>query len=129
MPDNSHVTYMSEKAGCPESHPVQFPQLFIEVLYFVSGIVKQPSGRFVFAQGDPTGYGFHDDFLNGWDQSVLAAAVAGGKNSCVVAAGGPDTVLTCAAFEGLYEYPNNCPQSPPIFNETGESPLSQVLVS
>jgi hypothetical protein len=30
----------------------------------------------VFANGDVTGLQFHGDFLNGWDQDVLAAAVS-----------------------------------------------------
>jgi hypothetical protein len=32
-------------------------------------------GRFVLANGDPTGYGLHGDFMNGWDRSVLERAV------------------------------------------------------
>lgn len=45
------------------------------VLYWVNDINQQPGGRFVFANGDPTGYGFHADFVNGWDQDVLSSAV------------------------------------------------------
>lgn len=33
------------------------------------------SQPFVFAYGDPTGYGYHGDFINGWDVNVLQNAV------------------------------------------------------
>jgi len=32
--------------------------------------------NFVWAMGDTTGYGFHGDFLNGWDQTALEKAMA-----------------------------------------------------
>ena len=37
-------------------------------------------GRFVLANGDPTGYGLHGDFMDGWDKSVLSRAVANCTN-------------------------------------------------
>jgi len=84
-PDHmSHMAYPATGAYnngvCPESHPVQLISLFFEVLFntpqfdFWEGSygTNQP---FVFAMGDPTGYGFHGDFINGWDVDVLQAAV------------------------------------------------------
>lgn len=32
-------------------------------------------GKYVFANGDTTGYGFHGDFMNGWDEQLLTQAV------------------------------------------------------
>ena len=54
--DFSHVAYMSEidNGVCPPGYPVHFMHLFLEVLYSVFDI-KQDGGRFVFANGDPTG--------------------------------------------------------------------------
>ena len=46
----------------------------------------------VLANGDPTGYGLHGDFMNGWDRSVLSRAVE-----------------TCTAESGVIE---DCP----VFN-------------
>lgn len=55
-PDNSHVAYMSgiDNGECPPTHPVHFMHVFFEVLYSV-GNIQQDGGRFIFANGDPTG--------------------------------------------------------------------------
>lgn len=77
--DNSHVAYLSgiDDGICPPTHPIQLPILFLETLYAVAEVPYQSeSGRFVFSQGDPTGYGFHGDFQNGWEPDVLANATA-----------------------------------------------------
>ncbi|KAK5135954.1 hypothetical protein LTR08_004412 [Meristemomyces frigidus] len=65
--DNSHVAYLTNIDGgiCPPGYPVQLPLIFIETLYSpatLPGAVDD--SRFVFSQGDPTGYGFHADFQN-----------------------------------------------------------------
>ena len=56
LADNSHVAYMSaiDNGVCPPGYPVQLMHLFYEVLYGVNDI-KLDGGRFVFANGDPTG--------------------------------------------------------------------------
>jgi hypothetical protein len=83
-PDHaSHMAYPAtayNDGPCPESHPVHFISLFYEVVWNVDafsgmwydGENAQP---FVWAQGDPTGYGLHGDFLNGWDVELLQSAV------------------------------------------------------
>ena len=43
---------------CPPTHPILLPVLFIEVPYTVVDII-QDGGKFVFANGYETGYGFH----------------------------------------------------------------------
>ncbi|CAF0977444.1 unnamed protein product [Adineta steineri] len=70
----SHMAYPSQynTGDCPASHPVRIPGLFFEAFYaidkFPHGTGRQP---FVLANGDPTGYGFHGDFVNGWDVDVV----------------------------------------------------------
>ncbi|GAM87915.1 hypothetical protein ANO11243_059430 [Dothideomycetidae sp. 11243] len=80
----SHMAYPesgSYNGGtCPSSHPVQLISIFYEVIFdsskfqFWNGDYgsNQP---FVLAMGDPTGYGFHGDFINGWDIPVLQSAI------------------------------------------------------
>jgi len=80
-PDHrSHMSYPVNgyNAGdCPNSHPVRLPAVFFEHLYSLKGF---PSGtgsnNFLWSMGDTTGYGFHGDFLSGWDPQVMAAAIA-----------------------------------------------------
>jgi hypothetical protein len=80
-PDHkSHMAYplsTPDSGYCPPSHPVKTILLFNEYLYdvvkfdFVAG-----KDSWILAQGDVTGLGFHSDFINGWKQSTLEAAVA-----------------------------------------------------
>jgi hypothetical protein len=72
------VAYQSQidDGICPPTHPKQIPHIFIEVNHGVINVPDQNSGgRFVFSQGDPTGYGFHADFQNGWDMDIQTYAV------------------------------------------------------
>ena len=90
--DNSHVAYMSQidNGVCPPGYPIQLPHLFFEVLYAVNNVQNQ-DGQFVFANGDTTGYGFHGDFLNGWDSTVQAAAMS----QCINVDNGGKYLYTC----------------------------------
>jgi len=54
---------------CPESHPKALFSLFYEFFYTTS--VYNDIDRFAFANGDPTGYGFHGDFVMGWTNRDL----------------------------------------------------------
>lgn len=114
--DNSHVEYMSDLDNglCPTTHPVPLIHLFYEVLYGVSDI-KQDGGKFVFSHGDTTGYGFHGDFMNGWDPATLKAALDQG---CANTPGG--VIADCAAFRPSHnpeKYAQNCPERPALVDE------------
>ncbi|KAG9658955.1 WSC domain protein, partial [Aureobasidium melanogenum] len=80
----SHMAYPTkysyDNGPCPATHPVHLISIFYEIIYSTAGFdwwngTNQP---FVFAQGDPTGYGFHGDFINGWDVPTLQEAT----NTC-----------------------------------------------
>lgn len=78
-----HMSHMAYPIGapdfgdCPASHPHKTVLLFTEWVFdvgkfpFVSG-----QKNWVFANGDDEGLGFHADFVNGWQQDVLEAAVS-----------------------------------------------------
>jgi len=85
-----HKSHVAFKSGGPDSgscqdpkYPVTIPRIFIE-MYWASGDfnnvasqAKNPNQPFVFSNGDPTGYGYHADFIDGWQPGVLQGAVDG----------------------------------------------------
>jgi hypothetical protein len=88
---NDHMAYPSGYGGigienCPTTHrAARFPTIFIEFWYDTSsfdGQYASDSVPWVLSNGDPTGYSFHGDFLNGWEKGVLEKATAqtGGCN-------------------------------------------------
>ncbi|CAF1292907.1 unnamed protein product [Didymodactylos carnosus] len=85
-PDHrSHMAYPTRynSGDCPSSHPVRLAGVFYEAFYSVDQFPHgQGTQPFVLASGDPTGYGFHGDFVNGWDTDVMAAAIA--NDTCSV---------------------------------------------
>jgi len=87
-PDHrSHVAYpgVGDYNGgvCPESHPVAIFSIFYEFFFQTKGYTDN---KFAFANGDPTGYGYHGDFIMGWtDRNLLQTA----HRDCVTSANCP----------------------------------------
>ncbi|KAI5365343.1 putative carbohydrate-binding WSC [Septoria linicola] len=123
--DNSHVAYQSQidNGVCPPTHPIQIPHIFLEVLYSVANVPKEAGGHFVFAQGDPTGYGFHGDFQNGWDFDVLSEAV---RDCLSVENFG--TISECPVLfrHQTSGYKFNCPERPPQIGEQVTGLISKL---
>ncbi|KAL9125807.1 MAG: hypothetical protein Q9217_005049 [Psora testacea] len=78
-----HVVFSgtSQQGGkCPDTHPKALPQLFMEFHHDIEAFANKPGAAdpWVLAQGDPTGYGMHADFINGWENTngSLADAIA-----------------------------------------------------
>ncbi|KAG6618845.1 Murein transglycosylase [Phytophthora cinnamomi] len=75
----SHVAYATGLDGgsCPDGWK-KMVKIFYEAFYNVAQYDDEWVGDqhpFVLANGDRTGFGFHGDFLNGWNVDVLQAAV------------------------------------------------------
>ena len=78
---NTHMAFRSESNGtCPPAHPVRVPQLFVEVNYQIEKYAgaahpESVSSDFVLATGDTKGWGAHVDYISGWQQDALSAAL------------------------------------------------------
>jgi hypothetical protein len=80
---------------CPESHPKAIYSVFYEFYYDTSPFTD--FNKWVWAMGDPTGYGLHGDFINGWkDQNALVEAAV----SCSGPDGAYSTSCSVNAGEG-----------------------------
>ncbi|KAF2822058.1 WSC-domain-containing protein [Ophiobolus disseminans] len=120
-PDHkSHMSYPNshtyDTGPCPADFPVHMISVFYEILYDTPLFDDQWDGDkhpFVFANGDPTGYSLHGDFLNGWDIKVFQNAV----DTCKADSG---NVGECAAVT-MYQKEENwqCRMSTSIKEETG----------
>ncbi|KAJ7146106.1 hypothetical protein C8R44DRAFT_756598 [Mycena epipterygia] len=104
----SHVAFLStgpDNGTCTDPHfPVTLPRIFMEV-YWISQVFEDqrkyamtPSQPFVELNVilDPTGYGYHADFLTGWDSGVLQKALDGGCNC------NPYGDPTCCVNQGTF---------------------------
>ena len=104
-----------DNGACPKSHPVQLISIFYEVTYqtgnFADRWWSNQHHPFVFAQGDRGGFGFHGDFVNGWDVNALQTAI----KTCTAASG---ALTDCPVFADMYTT-DECQacRIPPSINE------------
>ncbi|KAJ5919656.1 hypothetical protein N7454_009491 [Penicillium verhagenii] len=72
----SHVAYpdLVMTGTCPKGYETQLVSLFYETIWNTY-YFKDMDGYFALANGDPTGYGYHGDFMYGWDDDILQQAV------------------------------------------------------
>ncbi|THC89558.1 hypothetical protein EYZ11_010992 [Aspergillus tanneri] len=72
----SHVAYPSlvMDGTCPEGYETRVVSLFYETIWNTNAF-KDKKGSFVISNGDPTGYGYHADFIHGWESGILEQAV------------------------------------------------------
>lgn len=73
---NTHVVYPSLviDGTCPEGYETRLVSLFYETIWNTYAF-KDQDGFFALANGDPTGFGYHGDFMFGWQEGVLQEAV------------------------------------------------------
>jgi len=127
-PDHkSHMAYPDgiDSGQCPSSHPHHLVSIFFEVWFNVAPFnALNDGGRFVLANGDPTGYGLHGDFLNGWDRSVLSRAV----QTCTDGSG---VIENCPVFQNENRFVSNadmnsCAASNPLPSENVSGPMPNL---
>ncbi|KAG9032682.1 hypothetical protein FRB95_001110 [Tulasnella sp. JGI-2019a] len=82
LPGSTHVSYLSglDNGECDAAHPVTLVHLFYEITWDLSPFRSSwvPQGYpwpFVYSNSDPTGWGWHGDFFNGWNVPVLQNAL------------------------------------------------------
>lgn len=87
-----HMRYPSlmDDGTCPDGFDIRLVSLFYETIWNVHAFAGQ-SGDFMFSTGDPTGYGYHGDFMNAWDPDFLQSAI----NTCTASSG---LVEACPLF-------------------------------
>jgi hypothetical protein len=76
-PDHqSHVAYpdLVLNGACPDGFDVKLPGLMYETFWRTHDFIGVP-GEFVISNGDAQGFGYHGDFISGWDENFLQAAV------------------------------------------------------
>lgn len=68
----SHVAFPDRiRSGrCPEGFNIHLPNLLYETIWNTKTFAGR-DGRFVMSNGDALGYGYHGDFMAGWDEAFL----------------------------------------------------------
>lgn len=81
IPSNKkdHMAYPSlvMTGDCPSGFATRTVSLFYEIIYRTQDFAGE-DGTFIIANGDTTGYGYHGDFIMGWEETFLQNAV----NTC-----------------------------------------------
>lgn len=126
---NAHMAYPTNNGlgidACPEGfQAARFPSIFIEFWWDVTAFDNQYGANdnpWVLAQGDPTGFGMHADFKNGWEKGVLAKATSD-DGFCNCGCGcGEDQMRECFGTENVNTDDDwkTCAAKPALAVETG----------
>ncbi len=76
LDSDNHKSHMAYPQGgwqtgpCPSTHPKRVPTLFFEAKFLSYGLLDA-GDSLVYSYNDWKGYGFHGDFLNGWNEGVM----------------------------------------------------------
>ncbi|KAK7510427.1 hypothetical protein IWZ03DRAFT_77820 [Phyllosticta citriasiana] len=89
----SHVAYPDQviTGDCPSGYETRLVSLLYEVIWNTQAF-KGVDGQFVLSNGDPTGHGYHGDFITGWDENFLQSAI----NTCTSESG---EIEDCPLFD------------------------------
>ncbi|KAL8878557.1 MAG: hypothetical protein Q9198_003654 [Flavoplaca austrocitrina] len=117
-----HVAYPEWINGgnCPAGFDKRFPQLMYETIVATEKFIGK-GGKFVLGNGDPTGYGYHGDFISAWADGALDKAVA----ECTDLSG---EMKKCPVFEFAEDASSCAIESLPdeLKDELNEGPMSSL---
>ena len=120
----AHMSYPTgdiENGACPSTHPIRLPHILMENNFDLSSLQGQfQQNSFVLAQGDPTGYGWHADFYNGWKTGVLHNLLTG-SSACASHDVGDCTGVTFQTNMNVASCTNTNP-----YPENAAGPLSAL---
>ncbi|TVY25082.1 WSC domain-containing protein [Lachnellula hyalina] len=110
----SHMAYPSgsDHGSCPGNF-TRLVSIFYEVIWNTpdfDGLWYGDSQPFLLSSGDQTGYGYHGDFVNGWNVSTLQAAV----DNCTNLSG---VIEECPYFDFITDTAAQACVIPPSINE------------
>lgn len=76
---SAHMSYPIgdiQAGSCPSTHPIRLPHIFMENDFYLENVKGQfQTDSFVLANGDPTGFGWHADFVCLQDASCLVQSL------------------------------------------------------
>jgi len=120
---SEHMSYPiggSWMAGaCPDSHPHRLPTLFFEAIYLI-GDTFEAGDQLVYSFNDREGYGFHGDFLMGWNNNEIESMIDycinhedGMATQCGIEKAGPSNCpwegsLDEGTYKGVYDKLPDC---------------------
>jgi Domain of unknown function (DUF1996) len=72
----NHVAFPTriQEGDCPPGFEIRLPFLYYETIWNTHRLRDTP-GTFILANGDVTGFGYHGDFMSGWNTSLLQQAI------------------------------------------------------
>ena len=104
-----------EGGECPTSHPIRLPHIFLENEFDINGVKDEIDiSSLTLAMGDPTGYGWHADFFNGWDDGAIPELMDSCKQVNY-------DIIDCPSYQRFAKKNNECSQ-PVIFKENVQNP-------
>lgn len=121
---SAHISYAKGdpvNGDCPTLHPIKLPHIFIENFFQFDSdqAATVELDSFVLAAGDTTGYSFHLDFFNGWQDGAIDTLMKNSMDQQVNHGAGPnEAIVALPAYKGDGKVSSNCkPDNGLIYSE------------
>lgn len=116
----SHMAYpdLVKDGTCPQGFETRLVSLFYETKYDTQDF-RGVDGQFVLSTGDPTGCGYHGDFIQGWETGFLQQAMIGCTNPSGEVSDCPLFTKNADAYTCKATLPEALNEENPFFNLIG----------